>query len=167
MATYRPVECYSWGMNDDTGPRFRLWPPVSVGVPLVVGLAISGLVGDPLTTGPVTVVSGWALAVGFVAWNGWALATMARHRTALLPGGATTTVIETGPFAWSRNPLYIGLLVLSAAVALLAGSLWAIVLLPVAWALLQWGAVLPEERYLAAKFGAAYDDYRSRVRRWL
>jgi len=76
-------------------------------------------------------------------------------------------VIDTGPFAWSRNPLYIGLLTLSAAIGLLAESLWAIALLPVAWALLHWGAVLPEERYLAAKFGAAYDDYRSRVRRWL
>jgi len=154
-------------MSDDTGPQFRLWPPVAVGVPLVVGLAVSGLVGDPLPTGPVTVAAGFVLAVGFVAWNGWALALMARHRTALLPGGATTTVIDTGPFAWSRNPLYIGLLTLSAAIGLLAESLWAIALLPVAWALLHWGAVLPEERYLAAKFGAAYDDYRSRVRRWL
>ena len=154
-------------MSDDTGPQFRLWPPVSVGLPLAVGLAVSGLAGDPLTAGPVTVVSGWVLAVGFVAWNGWALATMARHRTALLPGGATTTVIDMGPFARSRNPLYVGLLVLSAAIALLAGSLWAITLLPVEWALLRWGAVLPEERYLAAKFGPSYDDYRSRVRRWL
>jgi sugar lactone lactonase YvrE len=49
---------------------------------------------------------------------------MARHRTALLPGGATTTLIESGPFARSRNPLYVGLLVLSAGLALLAGSLW-------------------------------------------
>ncbi len=92
---------------------------------------------------------------------------MARHRTALLPGGATTAVIESGPFALSRNPLYVGLLVLSAGIALLAGSLWALVALPVEWALLRGGAVLPEERYLSAKFGAAYDDYRARVRRWL
>jgi protein-S-isoprenylcysteine O-methyltransferase Ste14 len=39
--------------------------------------------------------------------------------------------------------------------------------LPLEWALLRWGAVLPEERYLAAKFGATYDDYTRRVRRWL
>ena len=103
----------------------------------------------------------------FGVWNGWALLTMARHRTALLPGGATTTVIDHGPFAWSRNPLYVGLLVLSAGVALVAGSTWALVALPLEWALLRWGAVLPEERYLAAKFGATYTDYCSRVRRWL
>jgi protein-S-isoprenylcysteine O-methyltransferase Ste14 len=92
---------------------------------------------------------------------------MARHRTALLPGGATTTLIASGPFTRSRNPLYVGLLVLSAGLALLAGSLWALVALPVEWGLLRWGAVLPEERYLAAKFGAEYADYTRRVRRWL
>jgi protein-S-isoprenylcysteine O-methyltransferase Ste14 len=76
-------------------------------------------------------------------------------------------VIEDGPFARSRNPLYLGLLVLSAGLGLLAASLWALVLLPVEWGLLQWGAVLPEERYLADTFGPTYDDYRRRVRQWL
>jgi protein-S-isoprenylcysteine O-methyltransferase Ste14 len=115
----------------------------------------------------VTAALGWLLVAGFGVWNGWALMTMARHRTALLPGGATTTVIDSGPFGRSRNPLYVGLLAGSAGVALLAGSLWAVVALPLEWALLRWGAVVPEERYLAAKFGPAYDDYVGRVRRWL
>ena len=46
-------------------------------------------------------------------------------------------------------------------------SAWALAALPLEWALLRWGAVLPEERYLAAKFGAAYTGYAARVRRWL
>jgi protein-S-isoprenylcysteine O-methyltransferase Ste14 len=46
-------------------------------------------------------------------------------------------------------------------------STWALVALPLEWALLRWGAVVPEERYLAAKFGPAYADYTRRVRRWL
>ena len=153
--------------TDDTGPGFRMWPPVAVGVPLALGLLASGLVGDPLAVSPATTWLGWALVAAFAWWNGWALLTMARHRTALLPGGATTAVIDTGPFARSRNPLYVGLLVLSAGLALLAGSAWALAALPLEWALLRWGAVLPEERYLTAKFGAAYDDYTARVRRWL
>jgi protein-S-isoprenylcysteine O-methyltransferase Ste14 len=151
----------------DSGPSFRVWPPVAVGVPLALGLVVSGSVGDPLAASSVLVVLGWLLVGAFVVWNGWALALIARHRTALLPGDATTTVIDSGPFARSRNPLYLGLLAGSAGVAVLAGSLWALVALPVEWALLTWGAVLPEERYLAAKFGAAYAEYTSRVRRWL
>jgi protein-S-isoprenylcysteine O-methyltransferase Ste14 len=100
-------------------------------------------------------------------WNGWALLTIGRHRTGLLPGAATTTVVEGGPFRWSRNPLYVGLLAGSAGVALLAASAWAVLALPVEWALLRWGAVIPEERYLSAKFGATYAAYAGRVRRWL
>jgi protein-S-isoprenylcysteine O-methyltransferase Ste14 len=144
-----------------------MWPPVSVGVPLVLGLLISALGGDPLAGSSVTATCGWLLVVAFGVWNGWALVTIARHRTALLPGGASTVVIDTGPFAHSRNPLYVGLLAGSAGVALLAGSLWALVALPLEWALLRWGAVVPEEHYLAAKFGPAYADYAGRVRRWL
>ena len=154
-------------MESDHGPAFRLWPPVSVGGPLVVGLLVSSWWGDPLDVSAVTTGLGWLLVVAFAVWNGWALVTIARHRTALLPGGASTTVIDHGPFARSRNPLYVGLLVGSAGVALLAGSLWALVALPVEWALLRWGSVVPEEQYLSAKFGPAYAAYTGRVRRWL
>jgi protein-S-isoprenylcysteine O-methyltransferase Ste14 len=140
---------------------------VSVGVPLLLGLLLTWLVGDPWGPSRVLSTLGWILLAVFAGWNGWALLTMRRHRTGLLPGEPSTTVIDSGPFARSRNPLYVGLLVASAGIALLAGSLWALVALPLEWALLQWGAVLPEEQYLSVKFGAAYADYRARVRRWL
>jgi protein-S-isoprenylcysteine O-methyltransferase Ste14 len=144
-----------------------MWPPVAVGGPLTLGLLVSWVQGDPLAASSVTALPGWLLVTAFVVWNGWALVTMARHRTALLPGAASTTLIDSGPFARSRNPLYVGLLAGSAGVALLAGSLWALIALPLEWALLGWGAVAPEEHYLAAKFGGTYSDYTSRVRRWL
>ncbi len=144
-----------------------MWPPVAVGVPLGLGLVVSRLVGDPFADSSATVVSGWLLVAAFTVWNGWALVTMARHRTALLAGGATRTVIDSGPFARSRNPLYLGLLAGAAGVGLVAGSVWALVAVPLEWALLRWGAVVPEERYLAAKFGEAYAEYTSRVPRWL
>jgi protein-S-isoprenylcysteine O-methyltransferase Ste14 len=144
-----------------------MWPPVAVGGPLVLGLALSWGWGDPLVTSPLTAWSGWLLLAAFALWNGWALVTIARHRTALLPGGATTVIIDRGPFARSRNPLYVGLLAGAAGTGLVAGSLWALVALPLEWALLRWGAVMPEERYLTATFGTTYADYRARVRRWL
>jgi protein-S-isoprenylcysteine O-methyltransferase Ste14 len=104
--------------------------------------------------------------LAFCVWNGWSLWLMHTHRTALLPGGSTRVVIDSGPFAVSRNPLYVGLIVLYVGLALL-WSFWALVLTPVGVGLLWWGAVRPEERYLTATFGAEYDDYRRRVRRWL
>src|SRR3954453_9419812 len=97
-------------------------PPVAVGGPLGVGLLVSRFLGDPLPTSPVTAGLGWLLVAAFVVGNGWALLTSAPHRTSLLPGEATTVVIDHGPFAWSRNPLYIGLLAGSAGVGLVAGG---------------------------------------------
>lgn len=149
-------------------PSFRIWPPVALGMPLLVGVIITATLGDPLLP-----ALSWARPVGFLLcivfalWNGWALWMMAARRTALLPGGTTRVVLDRGPFGLSRNPLYVGLIVLDVGLALLWPSGWALLLVPVGVAALFWGAILPEERYLSAKFGEEYDNYRRRVRRWL
>jgi protein-S-isoprenylcysteine O-methyltransferase Ste14 len=149
-------------------PAYRIWPPVALGVPLVAGLALTAWVGDPVSL-PVGASRAVAivLLVAVVLWNGWATRLMAGHRTAVLPGGSTRTILDHGPFGVSRNPLYLGLIALDLALALLWPSFWALVLVPVGIVALWWGAILPEERYLSAKFGAEYDAYRARVRRWL
>ena len=149
-------------------PAYRIWPPIALGVPLLAGVMLTAGVGDPLTLAPDTArVVGTVLFVLFAIWNGWTLTVMAGNRTAVLPGGATRVVLERGPFRLSRNPLYVGLIVLDVALALLWPSAWALIAVPVGIGLLFWGAVAPEERYLSSKFGAEYDDYRRRVRRWL
>ncbi|KGN30153.1 hypothetical protein N802_09780 [Knoellia sinensis KCTC 19936] len=128
---------------------------------------VTWLIGDPFSMGAWRVPLGWLLVMLFVLWNGWALILFHRQRTGLLPGQATTVIMESGPFSLSRNPLYLGMLVLHAGIALLIPSVWALLMVPVAAALLHWGAILPEERFLAREFGADYTDYASRVRRWL
>jgi protein-S-isoprenylcysteine O-methyltransferase Ste14 len=149
-------------------PAYRIWPPVALGVPLLAGLGLTARVGDPIVL-PVGVSPAVAavLIIAFVVWNAWALWLMARSETALLPGGSTSTILDRGPFRVSRNPLYLGLIAVDVAVALLWPSSWALVLVPVGVVALWWGAIRPEERYLTAKFGAEYDAYRARVRRWL
>ncbi len=147
-------------------PAYRVWPPVALGVPLVIGVVITAAAGDPFAWPPAVRWIGWALVAAFAVWNGWALLLMARHRTALLPGGATRAIIQSGPFGVSRNPLYVGLVALDLGLALIWPSFWALLLTPVGVAGLVWGAILPEERYLRATFGAAYADYARRVPRW-
>src|SRR4051812_18423806 len=146
---------------------FRLWPPVAIATPLVLGWSATRLWGDPLDLGTWRVPVGWVLVLLFVGWNGWALWLFGRHETGLLPGQATHTIIEEGPYRLSRNPLYVGLLALFLGLALLAPTFWGLVLFPAAVLLLLWGAVLPEERFLRARFGAQYVDYSRRVGRWL
>ena len=105
--------------------------------------------GDPFTLPPDGArIVGLVLLIVFGLWNGWALTVMAANRTALLPGGSTRVVLDV-------------------ALALLWPSAWALIGVPIGVALLYWGAIAPEERYLSVKFGADYDEYRRRVRRWL
>jgi protein-S-isoprenylcysteine O-methyltransferase Ste14 len=85
----------------------------------------------------------------------------------LLPGQPTHEMIEEGPYRVSGNPLYVGMLALYLGLALLSPTTWALVLFPAAAALLHWGAVRPEERFLTRRFGEQYDAYARRVRRWL
>ena len=146
---------------------FRLWPPVAIGTPLLVGWLVTQVGDDPIDLGAWRVPLGWALVLFFIGWNGWSLWLFGRHQTGLLPGQATDALIEEGPFRVSRNPLYVGLLALYLGVALLAPTFWGLVLFPAAVLLLQWGAIRPEEQFLHERFGAQYDDYTRRVRRWL
>ena len=136
---------YTAGMAD--APAYRIWPPVALGVPLVAGWILTAVVGDPvaLPAGPTRAVA-VVLIVAFALWNGWALWLMARHRTALLPGGATRVILDRGPFGLSRNPLYLGLIALCVGLALLWPSFWALVLTPAGVAARWWGAIAPEER---------------------
>lgn len=151
----------------ETRVGFRLWPPVGIGTPLVLGIIATQIWGDPADLGDWRTSAGWALVLAFAVWNGWSLWLFGRHETGLLPGQETTAMIESGPYRWSRNPLYVGLLALYLGLALLAPSVWALVLFPVAVGLVLWGAILPEERFLRQRFGVQYDAYTRRVRRWL
>jgi protein-S-isoprenylcysteine O-methyltransferase Ste14 len=146
---------------------FRVWPPVAVGAPLVAGWLITVLGGDPVDLGGWRIPLGWALVIVFVGWNGWALWLFRSHETGLLPGQATQAMIEVGPYRLSRNPLYVGLLALYLGLALLVPTFWGLAFFPAAVLLIFWGAIRPEERFLHERFGATYDDYARRVRRWL
>jgi protein-S-isoprenylcysteine O-methyltransferase Ste14 len=153
--------------GDEDTVAFRLWPPVAIGAPLLVGWLVTLVRGDPVGLGDWRVPLGWALVLFFMGFNGWSLWLFSRHQTGLLPGQATRVMIEEGPFRISRNPLYVGLLALYLGLALLAPTFWALVFFPAAVVLIQWGAIRPEERYLRNRFGAQYEDYARRVRRWL
>src|ERR1700730_5244051 len=75
--------------------------------------------------------------------------------------------VTLGVFRKSRNPVYLGMLLLCAGVAFLANSLWILVLvLPLA-IILQKGVIEPEESYLEKKFGDKYLRYKAKVRRWI
>jgi protein-S-isoprenylcysteine O-methyltransferase Ste14 len=91
---------------------------------------------------------------------------MHRHRANILPHRAATALVTSGPFALSRNPIYLGNTLLMTGAALLFGSLW-LLAAALAAAVLVWAlAIRREEVHLAAQFGDAWTEYTQRTRRW-
>jgi protein-S-isoprenylcysteine O-methyltransferase Ste14 len=82
----------------------------------------------------------------------------------ILPAKSLQT---TGVYAFTRNPMYLGLALVYLGAAGLAGSWWTIILFPVLILIIQGYVIRREERYLAREFGAEYEAYRRRVRRWI
>jgi protein-S-isoprenylcysteine O-methyltransferase Ste14 len=85
-----------------------------------------------------------------------------------VPGNQpTTSIVRTGPFRFSRNPIYLSFFVLQLGLALWISSLWMVATLIPAAAVVSRVVVQKEERYLESRFGQQYSSYRDSVRRWL
>jgi protein-S-isoprenylcysteine O-methyltransferase Ste14 len=96
-----------------------------------------------------------------------ALLIMHRHQTPAEPWKPTTQIVNTGPFRFTRNPIYVALVLVLAAIAIQTASGWLMLFVPVLFLLLDRGVVRAEERYLSTKFGEDYLAYMRQVRRWI
>ncbi len=92
---------------------------------------------------------------------------MKRARTHIDVYKPSTAIVSEGPFRFTRNPLYLSLTLMYIGVATLKAMFWPLIVLPIAILIMQFGVIRREERYLTAKFGEEYLNYRGRVRRWL
>ena len=99
--------------------------------------------------------------------GGWGLLTFKRMGTTLEPNGEATTLLTSGPFRWSRNPLYLSLAILLVGFGVKLDSVWMLVLAAVLVLLLDRLVIAREEVRLRAQFGEEYVVYARRVRRWL
>ena len=97
----------------------------------------------------------------------WSLWLFLRARTSPLPMRPTTAIVRSGPYRWTRNPMYLAMLLLYLGVALLFDVVWALLLTPVLVTLVGRLVIAREERYLEARFPADYPQYKREVRRWL
>lgn len=89
------------------------------------------------------------------------------HNTTDSCSGCSTALISTGPFRFSRNPVYLGLLIMFIGFSMTSSNLWLlIVIVPMCLTVYQM-VIAKEEVYLAAKFGEEYNHYKASVRRWV
>lgn len=88
-------------------------------------------------------------------------------RNTIITVKPATSLQTTGIYAISRNPMYIGLLMLYLALSFLVGNWWNFILLPLLVLIIQFMVIKKEERYLEREFGATYVEYKRKVRRWI
>lgn len=97
----------------------------------------------------------------------WAFMTMRSAETSANPYKPARSLVTSGPFRFSRNPVYLAMTLLYFGVALWLNTLWAVVLFPVLLVIMLFGVIFREERYLLLRFGTKYLKYKVSVRRWL
>jgi protein-S-isoprenylcysteine O-methyltransferase Ste14 len=127
-----------------------LFPVDLQGIPFILRMII----------GAILLIISCAIAIS-------AFIVLIRNKTPFDPAKPTIRIIKEGPFRFSRNPLYLSLIILYSGIAFLVFSIWLFISIPVLYLLLYFFAVKPEECYLSVKFGEEYEAYKNRVRRWI
>ncbi|MHA3980089.1 methyltransferase family protein [Halovulum sp. GXIMD14794] len=113
------------------------------------------------------IVAGVLLALAGAGLIGWAKRTLDAGAQPNLPGVPTTELLTGGAFRVSRNPNYLGTVLIALGLGLALDSLWLLGTALVSALVLDRWMIAPEERYLSARFGETYAGYRRQVRRWL
>jgi protein-S-isoprenylcysteine O-methyltransferase Ste14 len=139
-------------------------PPVALILALAAGVAADWLY--PLPFLPASVPGAWVGGAIF-ALAIWAIVTIRKAGTQVETYKPTTTIVANGPYRFTRNPIYLGMVLGLIGLAIAFDSLWILVTLVLFYLVIRYGVVAREETYLERKFGDVYLGYKSRVRRWL
>ena len=147
----------------------RAFPPLIAAIGIAIGLALTFLYPVPIVEASGQRVLAGVGVVMLVVWLFLAASanmTFRRIGTPVNPYKPTTSLAQGGPYRFTRNPMYLGLVLMTVGFALVMNSMWLIlVAVPVMLALRNL-VIVHEERYLEGKFGDEYREYSKRVRRW-
>jgi protein-S-isoprenylcysteine O-methyltransferase Ste14 len=143
-------------------------PPIAWAIAFLVGLGVDRLY--PLPFIPASLPGAWigaGVVASSVALAAWAIVTFRKAGTRVETYKPTTAIVAQGPYAFTRNPIYLGMFLGQIGFAIGFDSLWVLAMLLPFFLVIRYGVVAREEAYLGRKFGRAYLDYKSRTRRWL
>ncbi len=112
-------------------------------------------------------IAGYSLIILGIILPVWGARVFKQHRTNLLPYKDPDTMVTSGPFAFTRNPMYLGMFLVLAGAAVLVGTEMGLVFPLVFFAVANWYFIPFEEGRMAEMFGEAFDDYKAKVRRWI
>jgi protein-S-isoprenylcysteine O-methyltransferase Ste14 len=142
-------------------------PPLVYLISLAAGAMIQSATPWPFLPGPLAMPLGALLVVAAVALFSFSVAKFRAAGTPVPARKPTTVIVRVGPYRFSRNPIYLAFSALQLGIAIWVNSLWLLLTLVGAVALIHWVVIRREEDYLERRFGAQYADYKASVRRWL
>jgi len=151
------------------GANVRFPPPLIYVAGLAFGIAAERFLKFPtlgLPPVPRDLAGSLLVLIGFLLMLAGA-GLFLRRRTAILPFKPASTLVTSGVLSWTRNPMYLGMAVFYAGLAVVLNSLVALVLLPLVLAIVQTQVIAREEAYLERAFGDEYVAYKNRVGRWI
>ena len=146
----------------------KVLPPILYLGSVLLGVALHWIVPIGFAAGGrFRVLAGIVLVVAGSAFGGWAFSAQRATQQDPDPRKPTPALIPGGPYALSRNPMYVGMAFVQAGIGIALGNAWILLLLlPTMW-INQRFVIEREEAYLGRKFGEPYAAYRASVRRWL
>lgn len=149
------------------GPKVRLHPPTVFFTALVAGYVIRLFVGGrlPISRALAEGVGGLVLIALGVAIS--AISRFAERGQPLTPSTPSDALFTDGPYRFSRNPIYLAMVLFGAGFGVATANMWMILTTIIAGAVLHFFVIVREEAYLASRFGPEYEAYRPRVRRWI
>lgn len=142
-------------------------PPLVYLIALVIGVLSDRATPLPFLPRTLAVALGAALVVAAIALFSYSAAKFRAVGTPVPARKPTTVIVRTGPYRFSRNPIYLAFSLLQLGIAIWVNSLWLLATLAGAVALIHYVVIPREEQYLERRFGAEYLDYKASVRRWL
>lgn len=145
-------------------------PPVLIHPPVLIVLTLA--LGIFLEWRSPTALGAWRwvgvpLVLGGTTLALWAMWRFVAAATNIPTFKSASALVTDGPYRWSRNPMYVAVVVIHIGFGLVADNLWIVLLSVPVFAILHWAVIMREERYMTAKFGPVYEAYRKQVRRWL
>ena len=153
--------------TDDVANLGLARPPLIYLIAIVLGMAIHFVWPVPLVPRAIGTPLGVIVTLAAVALFVTSVRTFRAAGTPVPGNRPTTTIVGTGPYRFSRNPIYLAFSLLQLGLAFWVNSLGLLVTLVPAVALMSLVVIPREERYLEARFSAEYSTYRASVRRWL
>ncbi len=148
-------------------PGVRIPPPVVYIAVFLLSLGLQARFPLPFLAQPVALGLGGVIAAVGALFIVTSIPTMLRGHGTLNTAGPSAALVVSGPYHFSRNPMYLGLALLFTGLAVLFAVVWALFLVIPLMLYTQVWVIIPEEQYLQRAFGDGYRVYSAHVRRWL